>query len=313
MLDVKEINYESYNAYLLENQYIRVIVLPEVGGRIVSYDVLDHEFLYTIPELKGKKYNLEGILDIESYRRDLDYTPAGGYKTWLAPQSEWEWPPYLDLAIGDYEVEYEVKDDRLDFKLISPQCRETGIRLTREISLFAGQKELVIDQGMKNHSTEIKEFGLWDVTQLKGQGRVVFPIESEEDIAILGQGEDKSEIEIRQVNSDLFAIVNCQGKQEFKVGTSYSAGWILTVVDTAEKKLGYLKEFPVFADASFGHGCAVEVFDTYKYNYFEVEVHGPLIELDSGVETSFVEEWSTYSWDKNINLEEIILSINSDI
>ncbi|MBM7555543.1 hypothetical protein [Halanaerobacter jeridensis] len=39
--------------------------------------------------LKGRRYSLEGIIDIETYRKDLYYVPAEGYKIWLAPQSDW--------------------------------------------------------------------------------------------------------------------------------------------------------------------------------------------------------------------------------
>lgn len=306
MLEVNDISYDGYYAYQLRNEEISLIVLPEVGGRIVSYNVFGHEFLYTLPELKGREYNLAGIVDIKSYRRDLDYVPAGGYKTWLSPQSKWGWPPYLDLAIGDYYVEYEVGEEELKFKLTSPHCRETGMRLSRTISLRADENKVKIKQGMKNDSAETREYGLWDVTQLKGRGKIIFPLQSREDLIFLRDSELGSEVEIEEVAGELIAVVDCLGEREFKLGTSFSAGWVLTVVEKEEEKLGYLKEFPVFTDSNFGHDCAVEAFDTSDYNYFEVEVHGPVKELEMGEESSFVEEWTVYQWQAGTPLKTII-------
>lgn len=309
MLEVNNINYEGYDAYQLKNEQVSLIILPAVGGRIVSYTLKNHEFLYTIPELKGREYNLEGIVDIESYRKDLDYVPAGGYKTWLAPQSKWGWPPYLDLAIGDYEVAYELDERKIKFELISPCCRETGMRLTRTILLNKGDRKVRIKQGMKNFGSQSTEYGLWDVTQMKGTGQVIFPLESKDDLVFLNQPQIDLEVEIIEVNHQLLAIVNCHGQKEFKLGTSFSAGWMLTVVETQDNKVGYLKEFPVFEEATFGHECALEVFDTYKYDYFEVEVHGPVTELKPKQSTSFTEKWSSYQWDKSSSLKEIILDV----
>ena len=310
MLEVNNINYEGYDAYQLKTEELSLIILPAVGGRIVSYTYKEHEFLYTIPELKGGKYNLEGIVDIESYRKDLAYVPAGGYKTWLAPQSKWGWPPYLDLAIGDYEVAYEVDEKELKFEVKSPCCRETGMRLTRTIFLNKEDKKVRIKQGMKNSNSDNKqEYGLWDVTQVQGSGQVIFPLQSKEDLIFLNQSQSDSIVEIIEVEQQLLAVVDCQGQQEFKLGTSFSAGWMLTVLETPNRKLGYLKEFPVFVEATFGHECALEVFDTYKYDYFEVEVHGPVKELKPKQSTSFTEEWSSYQWNKSNSLKEIILDL----
>lgn len=306
MLEVNNISYEGYDAYQLKNELISLILLPAVGGRIVSYSNFNHEFLYTIPELKGRTYSLEGIVDIEAYRKDLDYVPAGGYKTWLAPQSKWGWPPYLDLAIGDYDFEYEINNQQLEFRLLSPKCRETGMQLSRTIILSAGSDRVKVKQGMKNCSNQVKEYGLWDVTQLKGQAKVIFPVQSSQDIKFLKESKSDTEVECKEVAGKLLAVITCLGEEEFKLGTSFSEGWILTLVEEEDYQLGYLKEFPVFSNPVFGHDCALEVFDTYKYDYLEVEVHGPMKKLKVGEETSFTEEWTTYQWSKNESLAQII-------
>ncbi len=310
MVIIKKENYQGWEAYRLENDYLKMLFLPQVGGRIISFSNKGDELLYTMPKARGKVYDLDGIDNIKEYRKELEYTPVGGYKTWLAPQFKWDWPPYLDLAVGDYKFDYQKEEDKIICSLISPICRETGMQLIREFILTSNSEQLEVRQRMKNLSLEEKEFGLWDVTQVQGEGKVIFPIYNLDDIDNLLDENGKEFISTIELTGQLYAIVECNSQAEFKVGTASSAGWVLSVVTRGSKKVGYLKRFPIFTEVKFGHGYAIEVFDTYKYDYFEVEVHGPLVNLAEQEENSFTEEWEIYNFDQNMELEGIIKSIN---
>jgi len=46
--------------------------------------------------------------------------------------------------------------------------------------------------------------------------------------------------------------------------------------------VGYRKQVPVHKDKSYGHGCTAEVYNSDRYPYFEMEIHGPLVSLRQG-------------------------------
>ncbi|GAB6099975.1 hypothetical protein JCM16358_18540 [Halanaerocella petrolearia] len=305
-LRLEQVDYQGWQAYKLENKHLSIVVLPQVGGRIISLVNSGQELLYTMPKMKGETFALEEIEDIKDYRRQIDYLPIGGYKTWLAPQSKWHWPPYLDLAVGKYQIDYHQTDEEIEFKLVSPICRETGMQLVRKVALTKDSKRLVVDQEMKNWGLADKKYGLWDVTQVAGEGQVVLPISSEYELENLKETDGKEFVTTLKIEGNQYAVIDCSGQVEFKLGTYFSAGWLLSLVDVPEGRIGYLKRFPTFSEAEFGHGCAVEVFDTYKFDYFEVEVHGPMTNLGQEENTSFSEEWEIYNWDQDIKLEEVI-------
>ncbi|GAB6138648.1 DUF4380 domain-containing protein [Halanaerobaculum tunisiense] len=309
-LELKSITYQGWNAYELKNKYLSIKVVPQVGGRIISFSKGETELLYTMPKLRGKKFALDEVEDIESYREDLDYLPIGGYKTWLAPQSKWGWPPYLDLAVGEYQIDYYQSNNKIEFKMISPICRESGMQLIRKIILNKDDDNLKLKQKMKNCQADSKEYGLWDVTQVLGSGKVVFPISNEYKLENLMETNGKDFMTLMKIDGELYAIIECPGEVEFKLGTYFSAGWLLSIVEDKGQKIGYLKQFPVFSGAEFGHGYALEVFDTYKFDYFEVEVHGPMTSLASEESAGFAEEWQIYTWEADTSLEEMIRAVS---
>lgn len=306
LLKIEEIEYLGWEAYRLENKYLSIVILPKVGGRIISFSNKEDEILYTAPNLQGMTLDLLEVDNIKEYREKFKYIALGGYKTWLSPQSNWDWPPYLDLELGSYKCTYHHSEDKIKVNLISPICRESKMQLTRTIVLERDSYSLKIGQGMKNCSLENKECGLWDVTQIADNGQVILPISSFKKIKNLIDTDGTEGIKVLEVNEELYAIINCFGDKMFKIGTDFSAGWVLAIIDKGDKRLGYLKRFPIFEGANFGHGCAVEIFDISNYNYFEIEVHGPLSELLPEEEYGFVEEWELYSWDNQMTIKDII-------
>lgn len=58
---------------------------------------------------------------------------------------------------------------------------------------------------------------------------------------------------------------------------------MLGVLDVAGLGLvGYRKQVPVYADKAYGHGCIAEVYNSDRYPYFEMEIHGPVVSLKPG-------------------------------
>lgn len=125
--------YLGWNAWLLGNEYVRLVAVPDIGGRIVALelrgapnpdanpnadpdadpdadaagDAADHNFIWMDPHLAGKLFSHEENQGDGSLGAWKNY---GGDKTWPAPQGwerddQWHGPPDAVLDTGRYRVD----------------------------------------------------------------------------------------------------------------------------------------------------------------------------------------------------------------
>ena len=119
-------------------------------------------------ELHGRRIDLSRVADVRRKKREIGWLHYGGYKTWLAPQQNWtENLPFLDLDSGCYELAIEEKSEEAVVRVTNPVCREAGMQLTRGVSL-SENGHVTIEQSMINRSANAANWGLWDVTQVRG-------------------------------------------------------------------------------------------------------------------------------------------------
>ena len=53
-------DFRGWDAYFLENEFVRVVAVPDIGGRIMAYDLGDYAYIYVEPELAGKLFSRGG-------------------------------------------------------------------------------------------------------------------------------------------------------------------------------------------------------------------------------------------------------------
>ena len=51
--------FRGWDAYFLENEYVRVVAVPDIGGRIMAYDLGDFPYIYVEPEWEGQLFSPE--------------------------------------------------------------------------------------------------------------------------------------------------------------------------------------------------------------------------------------------------------------
>ncbi len=314
MIVVNEIDFHGMQAYQVINDKIDFIILPELGGKIISYKYNGHELFYyakNIEKIRDEFKNIEEIKDIKSFRKKYSYDhPIGGFKNWIAPQAIWTWPPYIDLEFGKYAINIDNDGEYAKIEVISPICRESKIQFKRIISLPASYKSINIKQQMINCGQETKNLGVWDVTQVVDHGKVIFAVPNKE-TDIVEMVKHYKDIEYISCDNVEYAVIECRNKTEFKIGTRSSHNWVLTLKEIGNFLYGYLKIFDKFSgDSKFGHECVVEVYDSEKYNYFEVEVHSPVKEILPGKSISLNEVWLVYQWDIKTELSDIVKDLS---
>ncbi|MGA6161367.1 DUF4380 domain-containing protein [Amycolatopsis magusensis] len=166
---------ESGEVLWLDNGLLRLGLVPQLGGRLLSLAVPGGpELLWRNDEL------LSGGLETRSGHHPHggslgDWLNYGGDKTWPAPQGwsgpgEWAGPPDPVLDSGRYQAVTAVTDDAVTVTLTSGDDPRTGLRLSREFVLERGRRGYTLELTARNTADRPVRWALWNVTQLAADG-----------------------------------------------------------------------------------------------------------------------------------------------
>ena len=170
-------SYKGWSCWFLKNGPVELVLVPQVGGRIMGIRWRGHDLSFTQPELEGQVVDVAAVEDLSAKKREMGFPLWGGDKTWLAPQTRWtEGAPFLDLDSGAYELAIEqAGPDLARARMTSRVCRETGVQITRTVTMKAGETAWTIDHCLTNGSAAEVEWGPWDVSMVLRTGRVYVP------------------------------------------------------------------------------------------------------------------------------------------
>jgi len=284
----------GWKALVVDNEYIQLVVLPEIGGRILHYGFEGDTYMAVNNSQINRKYdpttNQTGPWSSWGY---------GGYKAWPSPQAEWKpstWPPppYLDWGNYTWAVEHASADSVIIYlKSGLESYRTPGLTQSRRIKVYKNTSRVMVDQILANVSCPRNEWAVWDVTQAivdhdgaKDYQNVstYFP-SAESDIKVLmGSKIPTTEVEenVRKFN---------YAGNGWKLGTLLKEGWACFVDERDEQT--YAKIFdidPVNADyPDQNSNFMLYVGGTYV----EIEVQGPLTNIAQGDSTTYTETWYT--------------------
>ena len=282
--------HKGWSCWYIKNAPVELILVPQVGGRIMGISWRGQDLSFTQPELEGQLVDVSAVEDVSAKKREMGFPLWGGDKTWLAPQTRWtEATPFLDLDSGAYELAIErAGPDVARVRMTSSVCRETGMQIMRTVTMKAGETAWTVDHCLMNGSAAEVQWGPWDVSMVLRPGRVYLPRSptSEYPGGVKTDPAEDQSVQLRnsvvgQLGS--LAVLDCHGTRRFKFGVDAHEGWMLGVLDIAGLGLvGYRKQVPVFPGEPYAHGVVASVFNSDLYPYFEMEIHGPLVRLPPG-------------------------------
>jgi len=128
----------GWNGIFLENELVKLVAVPDVGGRLMQYNLGQYPFLWVDKDLAGKLFSAEENQGDGSVAAWKNY---GGDKTWPSPQGwdnddQWHGPPDPILDTGIFTAEFdEGTGDTAEITMISPKGSPTGIQISRRIVL----------------------------------------------------------------------------------------------------------------------------------------------------------------------------------
>lgn len=164
MLETPVRQYKGWEVRVLENQWIKLYITPELGGRIMQTELDGYGFFFVNPALEGQ------IPDADRLSSGT-WMNFGGEKIWPAPQGWgspdlWPGPPDPVLDSGPYTVNENTDWGKNCLELISMEDQHTGLQIHKNIQLSADRAEVTIHATFTNRGESVREWSIWPVFQL---------------------------------------------------------------------------------------------------------------------------------------------------
>ncbi len=305
MTAVRAADYRGWDALWLERGPLALVLVPQVGGRLMGIRWHGHELAFIHPDLAGRVEDVAAVADVREAKRRLGFPLWGGDKTWLAPQDRWtDEVPFLDLDSGAYET--AIGDAGVT--MTSPVCRETGIQIERTVALGRDAGNWSVTHVLINRSDAAVTWAPWDVTMLCRPADVWLPTRRysayPDGVRAFDHEGESATIRDTVVRRDGdLAAITCREARKFKYGVDADRGVVLAVIDVPGLgPVGLRKEVPADPARAYGHGCVAEVFNASDHDYFEVELHGPLVDLAPGERFTLREEAAVFPFTGVVDL-----------
>ncbi len=305
LVKIEETAYLGTGAIRLAIPDLSVLLVPEVGGRILSIKHRGEELFFIHDEHMAEPLELASVRDLSAEKRRLGFRLWGGDKTWIAPQAQWgDGIPPLDLDAGRYTWRREGKAIVME----SPECRETRLRVTRRVELFSNG-DLLVDEKLVNVGRREVTRGIWNVTQVLRPFDVYLPIAT---AAVRGYPDEGDSVAIHGEvlrGIDGWTQVPCREARHFKFGGIAERGVVVALRPNAHETLVHVRRFDVHPAAEYAHRSSVEVYNSPLHDYLEIEVHAPLNPLAPGAVTHQRQLWRFGRLPPNIGPEEALLAL----
>lgn len=289
---INDYNGWGWQALVIDNGYIQLVIIPEIGGRVMHYGFEGDEYMAINESQMGINYNPE-----TNKTGPWVSWGYGGYKVWPAPQSVWNWPPPPYLCWGNYS--YNVEHASADSVIIYLESEEETVRapglvFTRRFKAYKNSTLVIVEQGIINNNTTDKNWSVWDVTQAvvsHNNGNdytnfsVYFPANKSDYLpATYGNMENS----VVQVTNGLSKYSYKSTITNAKIFYYLDNGW--TCFTDERDAQSYVKLFDVKAGTHPDDGANFEIYAGNKY--IEIEVLSPIQKITAnGGSYSYNENW----------------------
>ena len=320
-VNVSRTDYRGWHdAYVLENDLVSLVALPDVGGRLIAYGLHDESVLWLHPKHLGKLYSFEENLGDGSLAA---FKNVGGSKAWPAPQGwdgpdQWPGPPDPVLDSGRYKAQIiAASKDKGTLEMTSlADVERTGLRVTRRVSLANSTTLVDLEVAFMNVSKGAVAWSIWENTQLdctSKQGGWTDQAELYVPLGESGRFPDGYTILYGAKDNPQWHPDPATGLLSVKylwkvgkIGLDSEAGWLAFCnSETGTVFCSLFNYDTTKADLYPDGGCSVEVWTAGEgvaagvdwgaepLYHLEAEVLGPVVNLEPGNSTSLNLKWAT--------------------
>lgn len=162
LCSVGPIMFDGWQAQQMTNQWLQLVFVPKLGGRLMQVTFAGHPYLFVNPKYRGQYFPPE-----EGTRKWFNY---GGDKIWPMPegsQDDQHWPGPISDALDDGDYAFHVVSQGAEcvVRLEGPADAATGLQYTREIGVRADSPEISFRAIMKNTTNRAIRWSVQSVTQ----------------------------------------------------------------------------------------------------------------------------------------------------
>ncbi|MGB2889101.1 MAG: hypothetical protein WBC04_15505 [Candidatus Acidiferrales bacterium] len=161
---IEAISFEGWKAEQISNEWVKLIIVPQLGGRLMQVTFGGHSYLFVNSKYKGQYFPpSEGAAKGHWFN-------YGGDKIWPMPEGtrddqHWAGPMSDVLDDGEYDFKALAQDPNCAARLEGPPDPRTGLQYSREISLERDSPKISFHAVMKNSSSHPIEWSMQSVSQ----------------------------------------------------------------------------------------------------------------------------------------------------
>lgn len=169
---VEKAGFRGWQAIYLRNGLVNLAAVPDIGGRVMAFDLGPYPFFFVDPNLAGRLFTPEENQGDGSLAAWKNY---GGDKTWPAPQGwdtaeQWHGPPDPVLDTGRYTVvELLAQETGATLCMVSPPDARTGLQISRRVGLLPASSRVNLELTFTNISDRVVRWSIWDVIQFRAE------------------------------------------------------------------------------------------------------------------------------------------------
>lgn len=153
--------FDGWHAQEMANSWVRLIFVPELGGRLMQVIFDGHPYLFVNPQYQGKH--------IPPDQARGDWINYGGDKIWPLPEGnddEQHWTgASTPLDDGAYKFSIVSQGQRCTVRLDGPPDPPTGLQYSREISIGTDSPEIDFHAITKNYTGHRIDWSVQSVSQ----------------------------------------------------------------------------------------------------------------------------------------------------
>lgn len=280
--NVEVVSYRGYdNCLRIFNSTAEVVIVPEVGGRVLAYSINDQNIIYRNPQQDGKSFDdfLAERFDPDAGRFDL------GYEVITRQLHDTLWMgPYTAEITGRYSV-----------KLTSEVSHTMGVQIEREFILDSHSSHLIVRQTMINRSDDETSWFFWGRTLVPIGGKLVMPLNRNSKYSdgwgYFGgnpwtfQTENPTHPLIETLGDKLVFHAETTGTP-YKFATDADQGWMVYKYND----IFFVKRFEVYPEGEY-HDYQTSIIYSHGRDFIELEPNSPYAFLKPGESYTFDEHW----------------------
>jgi len=300
------INSHGYeNCIEISNTICRVVLEPNLGGRVLVYEIEAKNALYIDPKQNGLKFTnseLETAPGIQPCAGRFDIGPEK-----LIPSTKFFWQGQWSAEItGKYSA-----------RLTSQVDIKSGIQLIRDFKLDPKTSKLKITQTIINLSDKPHKLCYWSRTFATGGGICIVPLSKPnrfpKGYIAYGDGNvmkyiPEAEENIKVSDNYLLILGSCKSTKFFFYFNKVWMGYI------TKNDLLFIKTYDYSKKYEYGEMAAVPLSVWYKDETMaELEPIGPWEWISPKGESSFSEIWHLLPYKYPINKEVDVEDINHQV